>query len=138
MEKITWDKSFSIGVRKLDEQHRRIINVINLLFLDPDKGVRSEAISEALIRLKKYAEEHFRTEEDLMEAHGYPDLAAHREEHAAYMERVADFCIDTMKDRPEVPEELVLYVRGWLVDHILKEDMKFSTFLKKEVSRGGG
>ena len=138
MKKITWDNSYSVGVRMLDDQHREIIDVVNLLIMDPYKNVNSDTVQEALMRLKKFALEHFETEEMLLELHGYPDYAAHKQEHNDFTEALGGFCMDTLKERPEVPKKLMLFVRDWWDDHILVEDMKFSTFLKQEVSHGGG
>ena len=131
METISWDESFSVGVREFDEQHRRIIEIINLLILDSAGDVRGEAISETLTRLTKYTQEHFRAEEEFLAEHGYPDLAVQRDEHIAFRKRVVVFCLDTMVQRPEVPEDLLLYIKDWWVKHIQMEDMQYRAFLQK-------
>lgn len=129
MGKISWDRSFSVGVAMLDEQHKRIIRVVNLLSSHREAEVHDETISEALTRLTKYAEEHFKAEEELLAEHGYAGLSAQRESHAAFRRRMVEFCRDTMARQETVPAALLHYVKGWWVNHILKEDMQYRLFL---------
>lgn len=129
MEKIHWNPSFSVGVRLLDEQHERIVDMINLLISDPEATVRSESISELLNRLTKYATEHFRAEEQLLEEYGYPDLARQKEEHKAYRIKVVALCQATISHEESVPTELLKFMRLWMVNHILESDMKYCSFL---------
>ena len=131
MEKIRWDQSFSVGVAKLDEQHRHIIDMINLLIENVEPDIRSEPISETLTRMTKYAEEHFETEEQLLAQHAYPELLSHKEEHAVFCKKTAAFCLDTMRYKTSVPEEILLYLNDWWTNHILTIDMRYSSFFKE-------
>ena len=131
MEKIRWDESFSVGVAQIDEQHKGMINMINLLLAEPEADVRSETVSELLTRMTKYAGEHFETEEGLLAEHGYPELAAHREEHLAFRKKAAGLCFDTMGGRTSVPADVLNYLREWLTQHILTTDMRYRPFFKE-------
>lgn len=131
MVKIDWSPSFSVGVRSLDAQHKRIVDMINYLLSDPDVTVRSETISELLSRLTIYAEDHFRDEENLLEEYDYPDLARQKEEHRAYRLKVVALCRDTMEHYDLVPADLLQFMKNWWVNHILREDMKYRTFFEE-------
>ncbi len=128
MEKIDWNPSFSVGVALLDEQHKQIISMINLLFSDSEATVRSETISELLTRMTKYANDHFKTEEGLLEKYRYPELFDQKEKHTTYCLKVLALCQDTMDHKASVPEELLQYLVEWWVNHILKIDMKYRSF----------
>ncbi len=128
MDKIDWNPSFSVGVALLDEQHKQIISMINLLFSDSEATVRSETISELLTRMTKYANDHFKTEEGLLEKNGYPQLFAHKEVHKTYRLKVLALCQETMDHKASVPEGLLQYLMEWWVNHILKTDMKYRSF----------
>lgn len=129
MEKINWNSSFSVGVKLLDEQHKRIIDMSNLLISDHEATVYSETISELLDRLTKYATDHFRVEEQLLEEYGYPDLIHQKEEHKAYRIKIVAFCQATVSHEDSVPAELLKFIRDWWVSHILETDMKYRSFL---------
>jgi len=129
MERIDWNPSFSVGVKLLDGQHERIVRVINRLISDHGAMVRSETISEVLDALTKYASDHFRAEEQLLEEYGYPDLVRQKEEHKAYRTRIVAFCQSTIAHEDTVPAELLKFLRGWWVHHIRESDMKYRAFL---------
>jgi hemerythrin-like metal-binding protein len=129
MERIDWNPSFSVGVKALDEEHERIVRMINLLISDPGATVRSETISELLDRLTKYASDHFRTEEQFLEEYGYPDLAGHKEEHKAYRIKMVALCQATTRHEESVPAELLKFIGDWWKNHILEADMKYRPFL---------
>jgi hemerythrin len=131
MDKISWDASFSVGVEKLDEQHQRIIGMINLMLSDPEAAVDSETTSEALTRMTQYANEHFKVEEQLMEDHEYPDLAAHKLEHKAFRKSTAMLCVDTMQKYADVPDDILKYLKDWWTRHILITDMKYRSFFNE-------
>jgi hemerythrin len=129
MERIDWNPSFSVGVKLLDEQHKRIVDMCNLLISDSEATVRSETISDLLDRLTKYAAEHFRTEEQLLEEYGYPDLARQKVEHKAYRIKIVEFCQSATIHEESVPAELRKFLHDWWIDHILNTDMKYRSFL---------
>jgi hemerythrin-like metal-binding protein len=129
MELIVWSQSFSVGIAKMDEQHKKIIGMINMLRSKPEVDVRSETVSELLTRLTNYASDHFVLEEQLLVKHGYPELAAQKGAHTTYRTKIAILCQDTIYHSASVPDELLRFLGDWWVDHILGADMRYSSFL---------
>jgi hemerythrin len=128
MEPIEWNESLSVGVRLLDEQHKRLIGMINRLMADPQVETRSETISDLLNAMTTYAQEHFEAEEQLMEKHGYPQTEEHTAQHHAFRRKTGELCMATMSAVGNVPESILQYLRDWLVGHILKSDMAYKPF----------
>ena len=131
MEKILWDSSFSVGIAKLDEQHKRLIGMLNLLIGDPEADVHSETVSEILTRMTKYATEHFQTEEQLLAEYGYSGLAAQKQTHKEFQEKAVTLCIETMQERTSVPADILEYLKRWLTQHILVMDMQYRSYLNE-------
>ncbi len=132
MEKLKWDQSLSVGVAEIDREHRQIIGVFNLLISDSEVNVQSETISEILHKLTQYSQSHFKTEEDLMTKHGYPDLAGHKKSHIEFKEKMLEFCQGAMKYKETLPTELFHFIKDWLYKHIREEDMKYVSFFKEQ------
>lgn len=128
MEKIIWDEGFSVGVSEMDRQHRRIIDIINSLIEKQDIEVDSEIISDTLIMMLEYANEHFRREEQYMLESDYPGYSRQRQEHNEFRKRTAFFSIDTIRHKTAIPKEVLAYLKEWWVNHILKIDMKYKAF----------
>ena len=91
MEKIIWNERFSVGVRKIDEQHKELIKMINKLIETKDTKVDSETISDILTKMTKYADYHFQTEEQYMIEYDYPDYSSHKEQHIEFKKKTVAF-----------------------------------------------
>ena len=131
MEQITWTEEFSVGVVRIDEQHKQLIAMINLLIAEPQTTTRSETISDLLTGMTNYAQMHFATEEELMRQHNYPHFEEHVAQHRSFRKKTVDFCTATITDIVAVPETLLHYLRDWLVQHILESDMAYEPFFRE-------
>lgn len=131
MEKFHWNDTYSVGVSQMDDEHKKILSIINQMVEHPETSERSETISDILGQLTTYAYEHFDHEEKLLEEHGYPDLNSQRVEHRKFRRRIATFCSNIMSDRNRqytAPEDLLEYLMAWWKDHILVSDKKYGVF----------
>ncbi len=132
MEELKWDQSLSVGVTEIDREHRQIMGVFNLFISNPEANVQSETISEILHRLAQYSQSHFKTEEELMTKHGYPDLESHKKSHIEFKEKMLEFCQGAMNYKETLPTELFHYIKNWFYKHIREEDMKYVSFFKEQ------
>ena len=132
MDKIEWSEEFSVGVRLLDEQHKKLIRMVNRLIDAHGAAVNSEAVSEALTEMTQYARSHFKDEEQLMLDHGYPEYASQKEQHKAFVKRTVSLCTATSARVEDVPRKTVAYLRDWWTHHILREDMEYRSFFEEK------
>ena len=63
---IQWKKEYTVGIKKLDNQHKEIIKILNQIFKLQEKGKDEKEIERILGNLQDYIKEHFRTEEEYM------------------------------------------------------------------------
>jgi hemerythrin len=131
MEPIIWSSSFSVGVKLFDDQHKKLIGMINKMIKDPMTTTRSETISDILTEMTSYAHQHFKSEEDLMIEHGYSHFEQHKSQHKEFREKVLKLCIATTEGVEAVPQVLLEYLRLWLTQHILHEDMEYKIFFEE-------
>ena len=88
MEPVPWSEKFSVGVRELDQQHQQLIKMLNLLIsTQGTTNTHSETISDILTEMTRYAQTHFKTEERLMEAYGYPGLEDQKLQHRDFRKK---------------------------------------------------
>ena len=106
MNMITWSDEYSVGVSELDNQHKKIIALINELHASRDISSRSEKLHNILGRIIIYAQNHLDYEENLLRENGYPDLENHLRKHQDYKQKVSDFAVDILEDREDLPEKL--------------------------------
>jgi hemerythrin len=132
MEKIVWDKGFSVGVKDIDAQHKQIIKMLNKLLEMKDLKVDSETISDALTKMTEYARKHFEKEEKYMLEYDYPYFSEHKEEHKEFRKKTVAYCMDAMAYKTTVPVEILTYLKYWWANHILKTDMKYKSFFNEK------
>ena len=56
---IGWSEKISVGVKVLDDDHKRIIDIINKLYGDYEQGCDNDTIGCVIGDLLNYADEHF-------------------------------------------------------------------------------
>ena len=64
-----------------------------------------------------------------MDASGYADLEAHRDEHMAFVDQLQLFDLDIILASEGLAWDMYHFLIGWLTNHILVVDKKFSTSL---------
>ena len=130
---IAWSPELSVGVYKLDEHHKTIIDTFNKLLLAVG-GARadSEIVSDTLTKLTQYAVEHFRDEESLLEQAAYPGIEGHRKEHQQFQEKIVQCCLAAGIGVGKVPTELLAYLHDWLNGHLTLNQYDATTGLLME------
>ncbi len=120
-----WRDAFSVGVAKLDNDHKRLIALINRVD-EAEKAGKS--VQWALEELGSYAEVHFKAEEERLAAAEYPEIDEHKKEHKAFVEwlvtveRTYNLTPDAHFHIAETVNE---YLRDWWTHHILLIDMQY-------------
>jgi hemerythrin len=127
----TWTDEFLTGTADIDEQHRRLVGLIQD-FYDALAGraARShDALARLLAGLVQYTRYHFSTEERYMSGYDYPDREGHVAEHAGFIAKVQD--IHARFDQGEMVLSLTVttFLRDWLSQHILGADQRLGRFL---------
>ncbi len=130
MEKIIWNEIYSVHVRALDEQHQKLIKLINTFIQLSKVSVNSEEISDALTEMTEYAHYHFNEEEQYLLKYNYSGYQSHRKEHREFKRKVADLCVDVIQNKATIPLEIHKFLFDWCTNHIFKSDMEFGRFFK--------
>ena len=122
MAVISWNDSLSVGVLAFDNQHRRLIAIINKLHDAMKDGRGKEVLDGIMLELVDYTVYHFLAEEKMFIDTGYPDYVAHKREHETFMKTVGELQgkMTTTSMMPSVESLNVL--REWLYHHILESD----------------
>ena len=128
---ILWKTSYSVGVASMDNEHRRLFDVMRELDNALAMGSGQLVIDRVLKKVTDWAEHHFTHEEDLMNAHDFPGLEAHRAEHDEARRQIAIYEQNRKAGKPGVPVSLLLFLDAWLRKHILKTDLLYATYLNE-------
>lgn len=129
---VVWSEDFRVGNALLDSDHRILIDLLAQLHDAMETGQSRDVIESVVSVLAEYVEHHFRREEAIMKAAGYPDLDRHRGEHRDLERRVID-----LRDRYQSGEWAVLgqdvvdLLKKWLTEHILVSDNSYRPWVER-------
>lgn len=128
MALMEWRPEFSVSVRQLDDQHGKLVGMVNELHDAMRVGKGREVLGPILDALISYTASHFAEEERLMRQHGYPDLARHKSEHDKLTGQVLDLQRQYRSNGAVLSMTVMNFLRDWLVNHIQGEDRKYGPF----------
>ncbi len=131
MPLVAWSEEYSVNVREIDDQHKRLFSILNRLFDAKGSNQERETLGMILSELLSYAETHFATEERYMRRHAYPALAAHVREHQVFIQQLSDFRQRFEDGRAGLDVMVLFFLLTWLRNHILINDRAYGPFLNE-------
>ncbi len=132
MSLITWSNQLAVGVQEIDTQHQKLVQLINGLHDHMLAGDANDIMGKVLDRVIDYTGFHFSTEERLMAEHGFPESAAHKNEHQKLVATAVDLQTKLRTGQAHITMETMKFLRDWLQHHIMQSDKAFGTFLKSK------
>jgi hemerythrin len=129
MPLIKWNESFSVKVKRLDDDHRKLFDLTNALFDAMRVGKGNTIIQQIVAELCDYARIHFQTEEALMERAKYEALPGHRLEHQRFFARVDEFKKQLGAGGAGNSAVVLGFLKDWLTKHIKQVDQSYSAHL---------
>jgi len=125
---VKWGPELDIGMSEINRQHQRLVSLVNELHRTLSEAYGLEAIKRIVQGLVDYTANHFSYEEELFARFGYPQTNGHKEKHAQLVGQVLDFQKRVARGE-DVADELMAFLKSWLVNHIQKSDKEYAQFL---------
>ena len=129
MKDIVWSNVLSVEVDEIDEDHRKLVNIFNILNHAVTEGESSAYLSAVLEELINCTVWHFSHEERLMLKHGYEGLEEHKAEHQALIKSARKMQQEILQSGKQVADENIDFLERWLTEHILTTDMRLGSYL---------
>ncbi|HAS8431364.1 TPA: GGDEF domain-containing protein [Vibrio vulnificus] len=129
MNSFKWDKNFETGIADVDEQHQYLVGFINRYGeLISENTISIQDIQMALFELSRYAEFHFKEEENLMRNAGvyHEHLQYHIKIHRAFMSDIMGIQSFISEENKKSAEQLLHFLIHWLAYHILGIDQNMA------------
>lgn len=121
-------EEYLTGIELIDKEHETLFQIVdraNQLIKSFDVSTGYDKIMEILEELRDYTKEHFSDEEEYMESIHYEGLSAQKRAHEAFIDKLENISLSDVEDNPEeYLQELLEFLLGWLINHILYVDKK--------------
>lgn len=132
MALMEWNNNFSVNIKEIDDQHKKLFTMVNELHDAMKAGKGSDVTGKVLVGLVQYVASHFALEEKFMKEHSYPDYPKHKSEHDALTKQALDLQNQFKAGKPVLTVELLKFLREWLTNHILVTDKKYAPYLNSK------
>ncbi|MDA8230021.1 MAG: bacteriohemerythrin [Magnetospirillum sp.] len=126
----------TMGVPVIDTEHREIYEICADFVVAAEAREPSHRLTPIFDRVIDRARSHFRSEEDILDRHGYPTLPTHRAEHERLLAQVENLRarwleIESEQSRQQLAVDTAAYLLDWLVNHIQVDDRSYQAFLRR-------
>ncbi len=130
MNLVTWNSSFETGIQEIDNQHLKLVDILNHLYKTYIQKNEGNGVRDVLESLEDYAKYHFSTEEKLMRMHNFEKTERHILEHKNFTTQVTKFKenINFFDDNEMI--KLINFMRDWLISHIQGSDREYIGCIK--------
>jgi hemerythrin len=120
-----WTDKYSVGVKILDDQHKKLFAMINRLHEAMASGNGNETVQAVLRELVDYTKVHFAAEEKLMQSNHYQSYLQHKVLHDKFATQAQDICLKLRSGKAMVTLTVMNMLKQWLTNHILNEDQRY-------------
>jgi hemerythrin len=134
MALIEWTAKLSVGIDSIDEQHKKLVNMINALNDAMLTNSSDELLGKIFTGLAAYTQKHFTYEENMFAEYGYPDSEEHKRQHNELIAQVVELK-EKFIENPQrtMSADLMLFLKRWITNHIMRTDKEYAEFL---ISKG--
>ena len=134
MPLIEWSNELSVGIKSIDEQHKKLVNMINALHDAKLTGGSNELLGKIFTGLTTYTQKHFTYEENMFAEYGYSNAEEHKKQHNDLIAQVIELK-NKFIGNPQgtISDHLILFLKRWLTNHIMRTDKEYTDFL---ISKG--
>jgi hemerythrin len=126
---IKWNSRYAVNIEDVDNQHQKLIDLINKLYDAMSVGKGKDVLGPVLTELVDYTTYHFNTEERLFQQNGYPEYAGHKMAHDELAAKTKALKKEFDTGNKKLSIDVMLFLSNWLNDHIMEEDKKYAPFL---------
>jgi hemerythrin len=128
---LVWGEILSVGVDEIDDDHRKLIKIFNILGHAVRDGESPEYLAATLEELINCTVWHFSHEERLMLKYRYKAIDEHKAEHRDLVQAAREFQQDMLKADQPMADQQIEFLERWLTEHILTSDGRLGAHLSQ-------
>ncbi|MCX6151352.1 MAG: bacteriohemerythrin [Ignavibacteriales bacterium] len=132
MAYLIWNEEYSVGISSIDEQHKKLFEILNNLHDAMKIGKAKNILSQIITELFEYTTFHFSTEENYLQTYNYPTYLGHKKEHNIFVAKVIEFQDKFNLSSGMTSIEMLHFLKDWISQHVMGTDKKYSEYLLKK------
>ena len=124
MSLLTWKTEYSVGIAAVDDEHRELIELINVLYERIDERSHADEIEYGLESIHNAIAMHFALEERIMRDANYAEYPDHKEDHETLLDEIRDLMDDFLADTTVGGAKLEARLSDWFAEHFAGFDAR--------------
>ena len=137
---IQWSDAMLTGVAEIDRQHRILVDTLSEAQVKLTSEMDNPLFEQITRDLLAYAIYHFNTEEQFMQQYGYSsgvpeESRLHLAAHRGFSEQVVALRAEAHSGKPNSREELLVFLKSWLTNHIMTTDKRLGQFIYSHMTK---
>jgi hemerythrin-like metal-binding protein len=126
MPLLIWKPEYSVNEVVLDNHHKKLFDLLNSVYENVINSLEVEYVLPVIDELMKYTRLHFFVEEQYMREKKFHDIDAHILKHRGFTHTIEKMKTHYHGNKLEVAQELIIVLGDWLLNHVIKDDMKYT------------
>ncbi|MHB8578587.1 MAG: bacteriohemerythrin [Ignavibacteriaceae bacterium] len=132
MALLNWSDEYSVKIKSIDQQHSKLVDLINQLHSAMKDGKGKEVIGKVINELISYTQVHFAHEESLMSKYSYPGYVKHKSLHDELVKQVLEIEKEIKSGKTVISQDILRFLKKWLVEHIVGTDKLYTAFMNSK------
>lgn len=129
---IQWNDGLNLGVKALDDDHKKILLITNNLSEAISNGEKKDVIENIFKELEDCTRDHFSREEAYLKDCGCIKLEEHIKKHRAFYAEFSKLKAKAFSSQNYTAvQDITMYLAEWLLNHIIEDDIPAVTTFKK-------
>lgn len=125
-------KPLRLGVAKIDEDHRQILETVEEVRRISISGETSRLL-RVMEDLEDYTLNHFRKEEVLMDLFKYPRIEEHRHSHNEFLLEWDTVWKQMREPDPDLVRRFLQFLESWFTYHICTIDLDYARWISEHI-----
>jgi hemerythrin-like metal-binding protein len=121
-----WDKALDVGVEEMNQQHKTLIGLMDVVYQKNESGASKQEIVGSIDNLVNFVLKHFKDEEGYMASINFPGLEAHKKVHGNLLTDISKL-VEGFKNgtAEKLGSDFPIFLKFWLSTHIRGIDTKY-------------
>lgn len=129
---LRWEDRYTVGIKQIDEEHRKLIQLMVNLWDAIESGKGRSIISDVIQNLLDYTRTHFVAEEKMMIEHKFPEYDQHKGDHDRFVMEVMNAAKEYIEKRAIPTQKILTFLAHWLIEHIMGYDKNLAVYLRQK------
>ncbi len=129
MDLIRWKDEYSVGVIEIDNQHKELFKMLNILFEAIGNDDDKKRMGKVLDDMVDYVDFHFKSEEKYIVK--MPNFITHRLEHWEFVKQTMNYQKRYSNNEDIAIREIFDFQLNWLKKHIIETDINDFRYLRE-------